>query len=442
MPENIIELESDLPANEEAEKQLLAAMTDEKNLPDILGQIRPEHLCFDRLRAVYDSIVRLFNSSQKITKLDVERDMLKFGTLEFAGGAECLSYIFGTDVDDVAQIIALVLEAYQLRETATIGKKMFVDSLKLQTPTDIIKHTFDSLMHINQKSSEKAFSLVGQVARKTITTFTQAMETTKVPWIYTGFKKLDEILGGIEKGSMVVLAANSSMGKTTFMLNIARNMANVGSVLVFSLEVPKDAVSLKLLGMESRISPQRIKFMNITKQEVGKVNDALKTLDDLCIAINDTPRVSPTDIRVIILKALLEHDIKCIFIDYLQLMSLRKKGIDKFTEISEITREIEAIGKEFGIPIIVLSQLNRANVGRGATKEGSSEPKQSDLRGSGEIEQCAHTIIFIHDENYHESIDKREATTNVKILVAKNRSGATGYVEMQFDRETGIFREV
>jgi len=252
----------------------------------------------------------------------------------------------------------------------------------------------------------------------------------------TGFKDFDLLCSGFQPSDLIILAARPAMGKTTLAMNFALNagLQSDTGVAVFSLEMPKEQLALRMLSSEAKVDMSRLRTANIAEQEYRGLAKALGRLDNAPIFIDDTPGISPMQLRAKCRRLMMEHDIKMVIIDYLQLMRIGRKRIEsRFQEVSEIVREIKAIAKELNINIIALSQLSRDVEKRGT----DALPKLSDLRESGEIEQTADMVLFIHRDDYYDSSNTKTGLAN--LIIAKQRNGPTGKVELVFRKDVSRF---
>ena len=243
----------------------------------------------------------------------------------------------------------------------------------------------------------------------------------------TGFHELDEMTAGLQPSDLIILAARPAMGKTTFALNIAEFAAlkTKKAAVVFSMEMSASQLAFRLISSMGRVNATRLRTGQLEDEDWSRVNSAIRMLSEVKIFIDDTPALSPNDVRSRARRFKREHDLGLIVIDYLQLMQVPGSSENRTNEISEISRSLKALAKELNIPVIALSQLNR-----GLESRTDKRPVMSDLRESGAIEQDADIIVFIYrDDYYHkDSADKGLA----EILISKHRNGATGSVKLRF----------
>ena len=258
----------------------------------------------------------------------------------------------------------------------------------------------------------------------------------KILGVSTGLPDLDAMTSGFQKSDLIILAARPSMGKTTLALNFATHAAIVKKipVAIFSLEMPKEQLAMRLLCAEAKMDSKRLRTANLLDHEWKDLNHAFGRLGDAPIYIDDSAGISPLEFRAKLRRLQLEADIGLVVVDYLQLMSLGRRRIEsRFQEVSEIVREIKAFAKEAQLPIIALSQLSRD-----VEKRQDKIPQLSDLRESGEIEQTADLVVFIHRDDYYDQ-GMQEKVSPTKLVISKQRNGPTGIVNAIFRRDISKF---
>ena len=248
---------------------------------------------------------------------------------------------------------------------------------------------------------------------------------SRLSGIESGFIDLDEKISGLNNSDLIIVAARPAMGKSAFVLNIASFVAmhDKVPVMIFSLEMSKEQLVKRILSSESEIDSMKLNNANLDSDEWLKLGEASGRLSDIPIYIDDTPALSSSEIRAKCRKAKLEKNVGLIIIDYLQLMESRTNNASRQQEISEISRSLKILAKELDVPVIALSQLSRATESR-----ADHRPMLSDLRESGSIEQDADIVMFLHREDYY---DKETEKKNIaEVIIAKNRNGETGTVEL------------
>ena len=257
--------------------------------------------------------------------------------------------------------------------------------------------------------------------------------------IATGFKDLDQRTSGLQKADLVVVAARPSMGKTAFAFNIAENVARQTdqTVLLFSMEMSSEQVVRRFISSISNIDLQRLMRGQLEETDWEGIDKALSVLSQKRILLDDTPALSPSEIRARARRVKREHDdLAMIVIDYLQLMQVPGSGDNRVAEISEISRSLKALAKELNVPVIALSQLNRA-----VETRPNKRPILADLRDSGAIEQDADVIAFLYRHSYYDPTDL-EAKGKAEVNIAKQRNGPTKAVPVAFIENTATFQNL
>jgi replicative DNA helicase len=255
--------------------------------------------------------------------------------------------------------------------------------------------------------------------------------------VSTGFPDLDRITSGLQPSDLLVVAARPSMGKTNFCLNIARHVAvrERVPVVIFSLEMSQEQLALRLIAAEADIDGQRLRTGDLTDEMWTRLTQALGRLGDAPIYIDDTPALSPLELAAKARAIHRQARIGLIIVDYLQLMSARGRAENRQQEISEISRSLKALARELAVPVLTLSQLSRAVESR-----NDKRPMLSDLRESGAIEQDADLVAFIYREDYYSK--ENDVQGPAEVIIAKQRNGPTGLVNLMFRKDTGKFLSV
>jgi replicative DNA helicase len=253
----------------------------------------------------------------------------------------------------------------------------------------------------------------------------------QITGVSSGFDNLDELTSGFQPSELVVVAARPSMGKTAFCLNVATNAALAGNgVAIFSLEMSKESLVQRMLTAEARVDSQRVRRAMLRDSDFSMLARAAGVLQSCKIWIDDTPAITLLEMRSKARRLRAEHDVGMIVVDYLQLMRSPEYAENRVQEISDISRSLKALARELHVPVVALSQLSRASEQRG----GERKPILSDLRDSGAIEQDADLVVFIHRPEYYDRDDESKRGL-AQIMLAKNRNGPTGDVDLFFHRE-------
>jgi len=264
--------------------------------------------------------------------------------------------------------------------------------------------------------------------------------------IMSGFDTLDELLGGLQRSDLIILAARPSLGKSTLAVNIAVNAAKRGAVVgIFSLEMSKEQLALRMLSSESQIDSHRLRLHLYTEAEERRLDDAVGTLSELPIYIDDTPLQSIVEMRSKSRRLHLERGLDLLVVDYLQLIQTDSRGENRVQQISEISRSLKGLARDLNVPVLAVSQLSRA-----VEVRPSHRPQLSDLRDSGSIEQDADVVMFIYREDVYYTREEWERSHPdqeypkgiVEIIVAKHRHGPVGSVNMFFKDNLACFQDL
>ena len=424
-----------LPYNIEAEKATLAALITEKNaIYDVVDFLKPEMFYDSFHKQVYEAILKLENTSG-IDLVTVVEEVSKGGDGKAAYKIADLSDMVGSATH--VAVHAMVVYQYWLRrnlitkcyETVLLSQNMTEDV------TELISNHAENIDNIANSTIESETKPISKVALQAYNNYSEREKKSqegKTIYVSTGVRTIDEYVR-LKGGDLVILAARPAMGKTAFMLNIARKTAKIGNnVLIFSLEMTDVSLVDRLVIAESGIDPESYKTGRLIPQEFESMYDGQNNISMLPVMINDRPLMTVQQIKAQAKKQ--KRDGKCdiVLIDYLQLIEMPSKQ-NRDTEVSATTRALKIAAKELNVPIIVLSQLNR-NVENRASKI----PMLADLRESGAIEQDADIVMFIHREAYYsDNADRNEAT----IRIAKNREGKTGDITIWVNDTITDFRD-
>ena len=423
------------------EAVLGAMMIDKKGVDDVIDILHPEVFYKESHQLIYAAIYNLFQNSQPTDLLTVANQLKQEGNLELAGGD---FYLIGLTqkVASSAHIefhARIILQKYIQRRLISISSEIIEESYDETVDVfDLLDSAETKLFEVTQgnlkKGSEDAQGLVEQAIKK----IQEISNKHGMSGVATGFNRLDELTSGWQPSDLVILAARPGMGKTAFVMSMAKNIAIKFSepVAIFSLEMSSVQLITRMISSETGISSGKLRKGNLEPHEWEMLNVKVKNLSKAPIFIDDTPSLSIFDLRAKARRLASQHGIKIIIIDYLQLMTAgtsQKSGGNREQEISTISRNLKALAKELNIPVIALSQLSRAVETRG----GSKRPLLSDLRESGAIEQDADIVSFIYRPEYYglTEWDDEERTPcegQAEFIVAKHRNGGLDNIRLKF----------
>jgi replicative DNA helicase len=433
------------PQNIEAEASLLGAiLIDADAIVKIADALRPDDFYDLRHKHIYEAVVRLYERREAIDVLTLADQLKNSGVLDIVGGASYLTELTNfvptaSHVEQYADIVAQ--KAVRRRLIAASQDMVELGHDQTKGLKDLIEEAEARLFQIsNQHVKQSIVSIESILAESFERLDDLHKDNKKIRGVPTGFRDLDNILAGLQRSDLFILAARPSMGKTALSLNLAHNVAVMAKepVLVFSLEMSKEQLVDRLLSMESGVDAWALRTGNLTDSDFEKIGHAMGTLSEAQIYIDDSPGITVSDLRTKARREAHQRNLGLIIVDYLQLMSGGGRyGGDgnRVQEISEISRGLKAIARELNVPLIALSQLSRSVESR-----TPQIPQLADLRESGSIEQDADVVAFIYREDYYNPETDRKNITD--ILIKKHRNGPTGGVELYFDREKQRFRSV
>ncbi|MBT5645068.1 MAG: replicative DNA helicase [Polaribacter sp.] len=434
----------------ELEEAVLGAMMiDKKGIDDVIDILNPDAFYDTKHQEIYAAIFELFQNSEPIDLLTVSNLLKKNGKLEFVGGDFFLIRLT-QKVASSAHIefhARIILQKYIQRRLISISSEIIENAYDESTDVfDLLDDAEGKLFEVTQgnlkKSSEDAGSLVKQALKK----IQEIGNQEGMSGLATGFTKLDALTSGWQPSDLVIIAARPGMGKTAFVISMAKNMAidfNHG-VAVFSLEMSSVQLITRMISSETGLTSEKLRKGNLEPHEWEQLNVKVKKLSDAPIFIDDTPSLSIFDLRAKARRLVSQHGVKIIVIDYLQLMTAGgKAGGNREQEISMISRNLKALAKELSVPVIALSQLSRAVETRG----GSKRPLLSDLRESGAIEQDADIVSFIFRPEYYGMTewDDDEHTPcegQGEFIVAKHRNGGLDNIRLKFTGHLAKFSDL
>lgn len=432
------------PQNLEAEASLLGSLLiDNDAIIKIADSVAAEDFYDERHGQIFSAIKYLYDKHRPIDVLTVTNRLREENLLEAVGGAGYVTKL----VNSVPSAAHVVHYGEIVHKKGTLRRL-------IQASQDIINLGFreDSEIDVLLSAAEqKIFQVSQSTVAQDITPIEAILEASferldelhrdkgKLRGVPTGFKALDAKLAGLQKSDLVVLAARPSMGKTTLALNIAHKVATKEKmpVLIFSLEMSKEQLVDRLLSAESGIDAWNLRTGNLTDQDFERLNVAMGNLSEAPIYIDDSPSITPLEMRTKARREQHQHALGLIVVDYLQLMrgSDRSTGENMVQEVTEISRGLKALARELNVPVLALSQLSRT-----VEQRHPQIPQLSDLRESGSIEQDADVVMFIYREDYYNPDTDRQHITDV--LIKKHRNGPTGQVELFFHPEHLEFRTI
>lgn len=433
------------PQNSEAEASLLGALLiDGDAIVKIADNINVADFFEPRHRRIYEAISQLYENHEAIDVLTLTDRLRNNGHLDSAGGPAYLTELtnFVPTAAHVEQYADIVAQKALRRRLIAASKDItglgYDESKQLR---ELIEEAETRLFEVSQTHiKQNIVSLEAILAESFDRLDDLHKDKQKIRGVPTGFKDMDDKLAGFQPSDLIILAARPSMGKTALALNFAHNVAVQAKqpVLVFSLEMSKEQLVDRLLSMESGVDAWALRTGNLTDNDFERIGQAMGTLSEAQIYIDDTPGITVSDLRTKARREAHQRPLGLIIVDYLQLMSGGSRfgnDFNRVQEISEISRGLKGIARELNVPVLALSQLSRSVESR-----SPQIPQLADLRESGSIEQDADVVAFIYREEYYNPDTDRKKLTD--IFIKKHRNGPTGGVELYFDNEKQRFRSV
>lgn len=426
------------------EAVLGAVMLDKDAISIAMEILRPESFYKSAHATIFKVMIKLFDLSQPVDLLTVSEQLRKAEELENVGG---LPYILElsnkvTSSANVEYYARIVAQKYIQRELIRVSTIIIKDSFEdTKDVLDMLDQAEQNLYEITDKNLRRGYESVGSLARKAQKQLeTLAGSTEGITGIPSGFPDLDKLTSGWQKSNLIIIAARPGMGKTSFTLALARNAAMdyKRPVALFSLEMNNLELVNRLISMEAEIEGGKMRNAKLEEYEWTQLNFAIEKLSDAPLYIDDTPSLNVFELRAKCRRLHQNHGVSMVIIDYLQLMTIgsNDKRSSREQEISSISRALKGLAKELNIPVIALSQLNRA----AETNTGNKRPQLSHLRESGAIEQDADMVMFIYRPDYYDLEEQAETVRGMtELIIAKHRNGATDTVKMMFKEQYAKF---
>lgn len=432
------------PQNIEAEQAVLGAMLIEREaIARVLEILQPQHFYREAHRLIFQVMAQLFDRNEAVDIVTVVEELRRQNKLEEAGGIAYVTAL-ANSVPTAANVMyhaKIVEEKALLRSLITAATEIATMGYEAeQEASTIIDEAEKKILAVANRRNSRTFvpikTIVLEAFQKIEQMYASKGGLTGVP---TGFKDFDRLTSGLQPSDLILIAARPSMGKTALCLNMAQYIAirNKMPVAFFSLEMSKEQLVQRLLCAEAPIDGQRLRCGDLAEEDWRKLVAAADRLSSAPIFIDDTPGISVMEMRAKARRLKLEHDLKIIFIDYLQLIQggLTGRSENRQQEISEISRALKSLARELNVPVVALSQLSRSVETRQVKK-----PMLSDLRESGSLEQDADIVAFLYREDYYDpDTDKKNIT---ELIVAKHRNGPVDTIQLFFHKQFTRFADL
>jgi replicative DNA helicase len=438
--------ERTLPHNLEAERSVLGAILLHNDAFNTAVEVIDSNDFFrDAHRRIFERMVRLAERGDAIDLVTLKEELGRSGELDEVGGPAYISSLVdgvprSTNVEHYARIIK---EKATLRSLIYSANKILTNAYEAEDEADVILDQAEhAIFAIADKKVRDGFVSLKDLAEGSLDTIERLHARKElVTGVPTGFTDLDEMTSGLQPSDLIIVAARPSMGKTSLVLNMAQHVGTKTDMTVgiFSLEMSKEQLFLRMLTGEARIDAHRLRGGFLGERDWGKLSQALGTLSEAKIFIDDTPSIGVLEMRAKCRRLATEHGLHLVIVDYVQLMQGRGRFENRTLELASISRAMKGLAKELHVPIIVLSQLSRATESR-----SDHRPQLSDLRESGALEQDADVVIFIYREDQYadKNAPPGDNAGTAELIIGKQRNGPTGVVKLAFIREFTRFENL
>jgi replicative DNA helicase len=437
-------LERPLPHSAESERAILGAIIlDNGMVNQAIELLRPEDFYIRANQFVFRAMISLSERGAEINPILLGEELRREGVLEQTGGLAYVSELtYGLPhFTNLAHYGKIVHDKSLLRQLVKVSNKITSEALEEEDEAShILDHAEQMIFALADERTRQGFAHVKPIADQLLEKVQEMSgRTTVITGLATGFKELDEMTSGLQPADLIIVAARPSMGKTSLALTLAQNAAVIAGAVVgvFSLEMSKESLVMRMLCSEGRVDAHRFRGGYLHREEWARLAGALGTLADTKIYIDDTPGISVLEMRAKARRLAAEQKrLDLIVVDYLQLMSGSSRRIEsRQQEVSLISRELKGLAKELNVPLVALSQLSRAPEAR-----SDHRPQLSELRESGSIEQDADLVSFIFREEQYNRTEENAGMA--ELIIAKQRNGPTGTVKLAFLKEFTRFENM
>ncbi|MFQ5600579.1 MAG: replicative DNA helicase [Candidatus Krumholzibacteriia bacterium] len=433
------------PHSLEAEVAVLGAvLLEPQALPRAIELLTPD--CFYKAahRTIFQAAINLFERGEAVDIVTVTDELRKMDRLQAVGGAVTLSALLDS-VATAANIeyhARIVFDKYLSRRLISTAKEVVAEGYADRLPTnELLDQAQSNIFAISEGRLRDGFVHIKDVVRDSFVEIENLHHNPDaISGIRTGFDDLDALLAGLHNGDLIIVAARPSMGKTSLALSVVQNVAidNKLPVAVFSLEMSKEQLALRMLCSEARVDNHLLRRGIIQKHEWPNLTKAASLLTSAPVYIDDTPGMNVLEMRAKARRLKMEKGLRLVVVDYMQLMQSATKVENRQQEISQISRALKGLAKELDVPVVSLSQLSRAVESRGGTRR----PMLSDLRESGAIEQDADVVLFLYREEVYDRDCSEDVRGVAEVIIGKQRNGPIGEVKLKFFAEYTRFENL
>ncbi len=430
-----------IPQSLDAEQAVLGSiLIDSRCLTEVIGILRPEDFFLKQNREIYETIYTMFNFSQSIDPVTVLDKMKELGVHHDNSRDYILQLMQITPTAaNAVRYAGIVRDKAMLRGLADAGTQI-VDAVYEQvgTPSELLEMAEKKIFSLRKGERGDSLEHIGVTMHKVFGRLEELAESDSViPGLSTGLRDLDRTINGLNRSDLALVAARPGMGKTAFALNLATNVGKKtnGTVAIFSLEMSREQLAMRLLAIESFVDGKKLLTGKLSEDEWNKLGAAAVALSQTDIRVDDNPSITVAEMNA---KCRRLDNLSLVIVDYLQLMNgsgYGKNSDNRVTVVSEISRSLKIMAKELNVPVICLSQLSRGPEGR-----TDKRPMLSDLRESGAIEQDADEVMFLYRDDYYNKDTQEQGVA--ECIVAKNRHGELGTVKLQWIPQYQTFTDL
>ncbi len=435
-------LERPLPNNLEAERSVLGAiLLDNHSLNLAIEKLRAQDFFHDAHRRIFERMIGLSEVQQAIDLVTLTEEMARTGELEAAGGAAYLSQLMDgmPRVSNIEHYARIVKEKALLRNLIHAAHHIEQTALEGEDDADaLLDRAESSIFELAEDRIRAGFVGVKELVKESYPRLERILtEGHRITGLSTGYDQLDSLTAGLQPSELIIIAARPSMGKTALALNMAENVAvrHGHPVGIFSLEMSKESLLLRLLASHARIDAHKFRTGHLNRGDMQEISGSLGTLAEAPLWIDDSGTATVTELGAKARRLKSDKGLSMVIVDYLQLMTARGRFSNRNEEVSSISRGLKGLAKELKVPVVVLSQLTRA------PERDERRPQLADLRESGAIEQDADVVMFINRPNFYKPDMPEEERAKTELIIAKQRNGPTGILKYVFLNKFTRFEE-
>ena len=415
------------PHSLEAEQAVLGSvLLNWESFSEVISKLRPESFYSVQNQLIYAALQKLFTQNITGDSLSLINELTKEDNLEKAGGPAYIASLTNEvpSSSNIEVYAKIVIDRFERRELIRISSEMRSTSFELNTPSEnLIKNTEKKIFALAEKNENTVIHAANDIMIKEIglieARYRSKNQFTGIP---TGFAKLDTYTSGFQNSELIIIGARPSIGKTALALSMMQYISVEKHIPCgfFSLEMPYEAIGMRILAQEARVNMSKIRSGMLKREDVTKIQNAAGRWFEAPLYVVDTPNMRLIDLRAMARRMVTKHQVKIIFIDYIGLITTEDSSKATYDQVAEISKSLKALARELQIPIVALSQVARDAEGE--------EPKLNQIRGSGAVEQDADVVMFLHRDRLKEETAAQDA----KIILAKQRNGATGDIKIMF----------